>query len=137
MHDHPVNLLNATGSILETIRFTPGLPFQRSDVETAFFAQDHWVFGSHFAIESGVRAEQQSITDTERIGPRAAFAWTPFAGGRTVVRAGTGVFYDRVPLNVYGFPSYPDQIVTMYGPDGQIVTGPTQFYNLTEAAVRS
>src|SRR5579872_2701857 len=137
VQDHPVNLLDSTGTLLETIRYTPGLPFQRSDVETAFFAQDHWVVGAHFAIEAGIRAEQQRITDTVRIGPRGGFAWTPFGGGHTVVRAGVGVFYDRVPLNVYGFPAYPDQIVTSYAPDGQILTGPTQFYNLTQAALRS
>ena len=137
VQDHPVNIVDTSGAVLETIQFTPGQPFQRSDVETAFFAQDHWVLGSRFAIESGIRAEQQRITDTIRIGPRAGLAWTPFSGGHTVVRAGAGVFYDRVPLNVYGFPAYPNQIVTSYGPDGQILSGPTQFYNLTQAAVRS
>jgi hypothetical protein len=137
VQDHPVNILDAAGALLETIRFTPGLPFQRSDVETAFFAQDHWVVGSRFAIESGIRAEQQRITDTIRIGPRAGFAWTPFGGQHTIVRAGAGVFYDRVPLNVYGFAAYPNQIVTSYGPGRQILSGPTQFYNLTQAAASS
>jgi len=137
VQDHPVNILDAAGAILETIRYTPGQMFQRSDVETAFFAQDHWVVGSRFAIESGIRAEQQRITGTVRIGPRAGLAWTPFGGGHTIVRSGAGFFYDRVPLNVYGFPAYPNQIVTSYGPDGQIISGPTQFYNLTQAAVSS
>ena len=137
VQDHPVNIADAAGTLLETIRFTPGQPFQRSDAETAFFAQDHWVVSSRLAIESGIRAEQQRITDTVRIGPRAGFGWTPFGGGHTIVRAGAGVFYDRVPLNVYGFPAYPNQIVTTYGPDGQIISGPTQFYNLTQAATSS
>lgn len=69
VQDHPVNLLNTAGSILETIHFTSGLPFERSEVEAAFFAQDHWVVGSHFAIESGIRSEQQSITGTIRFAP--------------------------------------------------------------------
>ena len=137
VQDHPVNILDTSGALLETIRYTPGQPFQRSDVETAFFAQDHWVLGPRFAVEAGLRAEQQRITDTLRIGPRAGLAWTPFGGGRTIVRAGAGVFYDRVPLNVYGFPAYPNQIVTSYAPNGQILNGPTQYYNLTEAAVQS
>jgi hypothetical protein len=137
VQDHPVNILDTAGAVLETIRFTPGQPFQRSDVETTFFTQDHWVVGSHFAIESGIRAEQQRVTDTVRIGPRVGLAWTPFGGGNTVVRAGAGVFYDRVPLNVYGFPAYPNEIVTSYAPAGQILSGPTQFYNLTEATVQS
>jgi len=48
----------------------------------------------HFAIESGIHSEQQSITGTPRIAPRTGFTWTPFSGGRTVERAGSGVFYD-------------------------------------------
>ena len=44
-----------------------------------------------------------------------------------MVRGGVGVFYDRVPLNVYGFSSYPEQIVTRYGPDGSIIYGPQMF----------
>ena len=32
-------------------------------------------------------------TDWNNFGPRAGFAWKPFAGGKTVVRAGGGVFF--------------------------------------------
>ena len=137
IQDHPVNIVDSTGTLLESIRFTPGQPIQRSDIESAFFAQDHWVVGPHLAIEYGVRAEQQEITETFRIGPRGGLAWTPLRGGHTVVRAGVGVFYDRVPLNVYGFALYPNQIRTFNAPDGTVLSGPTQFYNFTDAALRS
>jgi hypothetical protein len=48
-----------------------------------------------------------------------------------------GVFYDRVPLNVYGFSSYPVQTITRYAADGTILSGPDQFYNLTDQAARA
>ena len=137
VQEHPIDFLDAAGVLAQTIRFTPGQPIQRSDIEIAMFAQDNWVLGPRFALASGIRAEQQRITDTLRVGPREGFVWTPFLEGHTVVRGGVGIFYDRVPLNVYGFNSYPNQIVTQYAPDGSIVGGPTQFANLTEAAVRS
>ena len=35
-----------------------------------------------------------------------------FPNAGTVVRAGMGLFYDRVPLNVYSFDHYPNQMVT-------------------------
>lgn len=134
---HPVDILDPAGVLLERVSFTPGQPIHRSDIEAGFFGQDHWMVGAHFAIDTGLRAEQQEITETMRVAPRLGVAWTPFSGGNTVVRAGTGVFYDRVPLNVYGFSSYPSQIVTHYAPDGSLIGDPLFFYNVTETAVRS
>jgi hypothetical protein len=130
--ERPVNIVDTSGALLETINFTPGLPIARTDVETAFFAQDQWILGSRFSLNLGVRVEQQEVTDTFRVAPRAGFVWTPFHGGRTVVRAGTGIFYDRVPLNVFGFALYPDQIITRFNPDGSILSGPDRYFNLTE-----
>jgi len=46
-----------------------------------------------------------------------------------VIRAGAGLFYDRVPLNVYAFNHYPNQIVTTYDHAGQIAVGPIVYQN--------
>jgi hypothetical protein len=135
--DNSVNIVDAAGVLRAAIAFTPGSPIHRSDFESAFFVEDHWTVGSRFAIESGIRVEQQAISNSARIAPRAGFAWTPFANGRTVVRGGAGVFYDRVPLNVYGFTSYPQQVATYYGPGGAQLGPPVVFYNITDAAARS
>jgi hypothetical protein len=130
--ESPVRIVDAIGTLLESIDFTSGHPIERSDRESVFFVQDQWTMGSHFALNLGARFEQQEVTGVFRVGPRMGLVFTPFAGGRTIFRAGTGIFYDRVPLNVYGFNLYPDQIITTYAPDGSILTGPTRFYNLTE-----
>ena len=137
IQDRPVNLLDAGGALVETIRFAPGLPIARSDVEAAFFAQDQWAVNPKLAVDAGIRAEQQEITETFRVGPRLGLAWTPLHDGHTAVRAGVGVFYDRVPLNVYGFSSYPVQTITRYAPDGTILNGPDRFYNLTDQAAQA
>ncbi len=129
-----IDIRDAANNLLETIDFTPGRPIARNDVESAFFVQDQWILASRFSLNLGTRVEQQEVTDAFRIGPRGGFVWTPFGSGRTIVRAGLGVFYDRVPLNVYGFALYPDQIITHYAPDGTILSGPDHFFNVTEPA---
>jgi hypothetical protein len=134
VQQHPVNIFDGARTLLETIEFTPGQPIARTDVESAFFAQDQWVLNSHVSLNFGVRAEQQEVTGTFRIGPRGGLVWTPFAGGRTIVRAGSGIFFDRVPLNVYGFGLYPEQTITRYNPDGTLQSGPFEYSNLTEPA---
>src|SRR5205814_10278760 len=36
-----------------------------------------------------------------------------------------------VPLSVYSFDSYPEQVITTYAPDGSIVSGPITYLNVT------
>jgi hypothetical protein len=48
------------------------------------------------------------------------------------VRGGFGLFYDRVPLSVYSFATYPNQVVTTFGAHGEIIDGPRRYLNVTE-----
>jgi len=127
-----VMIQDATGRILKRIDFTPGSPFQRTDIESGVYGQDQWALLPNLTLDFGVRLESQDLSHSLRISPRAGFAWQPFKGGGTVVRGGYGVYYDRVPLSVYAFGSYPEQIITSYGPTGQIIDGPRHYLNLTE-----
>ena len=66
------------------------------------YAQDEWKVTPRVTLNLGVRYDLQFIetihTDTNNISPRIGVAWTPFESRRTIVRASTGLFYDRVPL---------------------------------------
>jgi len=128
----PVNIQDYDGRLLQRIEFVGGSPFDRSDLEAGFFGQDHWLISRRVAMDMGLRVERQGITQTVRIAPRVGFAWTPFNSQRTVIRGGFGLFYDRVPLNVYAFGRYPEQVITTYGPNGEVVDGPRRFLNLTD-----
>ncbi|MGD0872325.1 MAG: TonB-dependent receptor [Bryobacteraceae bacterium] len=127
---HPIDILDPTGQPIESITFTPGLPFEVSDFGYALFAHDHWVLTSRLALDLGMRAESQELTESFRLAPRVGISWSPFPGAATMVHAGFGWFYDRVPLDIYGFASYPREILTYYDPNtGDISAGPFLFKN--------
>ena len=54
----PVDLFNANSQLLESIVFTPGLPFEISDVGMSFFVQDHWQVTGRLSFDLGLRTER-------------------------------------------------------------------------------
>lgn len=130
----PVNIRDLQGQLLKRIEFVGGSSYDRNDLELAGFAQDHWLIGSNLALDYGLRLERQGITETIRFAPRAGLAWTPFGNNRTIIRGGMGIFYDRVPLNVYSFDTFPEQVITTYGPGGVVIDGPRRYTNMTDQA---
>ncbi|HVF26787.1 MAG TPA: carboxypeptidase regulatory-like domain-containing protein [Pyrinomonadaceae bacterium] len=64
-----------------------------------FFAQDEWRLRRNLSISFGVRYERETILDdTNNWAPRVAAAFDPFDSGKTVIRFGAGIFFNRVLL---------------------------------------
>jgi hypothetical protein len=133
----PVLIQDAAGRTLQRIDFIGGQSFALSDYAPAVFAQDHWILNTQFALDLGVRFEEQTITFTSRTAPRGGFVWTPGEDKKTVFRGGTGVFYDSVPLGVYAFHSFPEQTVTSFDASGAVIGNPIHYINLTQEAAQS
>jgi hypothetical protein len=63
------------------------------------FVQDEWRPRPNLTLSVGLRYEMESILrDRNNLGPRAAVALDPFGSGKTVARAGFGVFFNRALL---------------------------------------
>ncbi|HZL56473.1 MAG TPA: TonB-dependent receptor, partial [Bryobacteraceae bacterium] len=71
--------------------------------DVGLFVQDDWRFRPNLTISLGVRYESQNnIHDHNDWAPRVAIAWAPWAKknapSKTVIRAGFGIFYDRIAI---------------------------------------
>lgn len=64
-----------------------------------FFGQDEYRLRPNLTVNFGVRWENESIIrDRNNFAPRLAAAYDPFKSGKTVIRLGAGIFYNRALL---------------------------------------
>jgi len=64
--------------------------------EYGAFVQDQIRLSPNLQASIGLRYDWQAFFhDANNFGPRASLAWSPRKDGKTIVRAGAGVFYDR------------------------------------------
>ncbi|HEV2800202.1 MAG TPA: TonB-dependent receptor, partial [Pyrinomonadaceae bacterium] len=65
----------------------------------SLFAQVEWQARPNLTLTYGLRYENETIIrDRNNFAPRAAIAYDPFRSGKTVIRAGAGVFFNRALL---------------------------------------
>ena len=131
----PVNIVRGDGTLAERVEFDPAATIRARNREYIGFAQDRWTLGDRVALDAGIRYEDQRIADATLIAPRAGFAWAPAADGRTVIRGGVGVFFDKVPLNIRSFAQYPSRTVTRFASDGFTILDRRRYTNLLVDAV--
>lgn len=117
----PVRIDRADATTGALITFAGDGRLRRDNAERAAFVQDKWALGERVTLDIGARYDRDGIGGGNNLAPRVGFAVSPTSDGRTVVRGGAGVFYDKIPLAAGVFDQQQTRAVTSYAADGAAV----------------
>jgi hypothetical protein len=126
---HPIQLLRQDATLAEEISFTSSGPLNASATDVEEFIQDRWMVNDHLSIDVGGRLTSETVGRAAAFAPRAGFAYSPGKNQKTVFRAGTGLFYDRVSLLEADFVHNPQRTVSFFDATGKLIGTPTSYYN--------
>jgi hypothetical protein len=118
----PVDIVGATGMRLQRIEFGAPTTFGVHQNEFAWFGGDHWTVGPRLTVNLGLRFDNDSITDSTHTAPRVGLTLALTKDRRTLLKAGGGLFYDRIPLNARAFPLFPDRTLVTFDPTGEVIS---------------
>jgi outer membrane receptor protein involved in Fe transport len=118
----PVDIVGVSGATLQRIEFEAPSKFSVHQNEVAWFLGDQWAVAARLMFDLGLRFDRDSITDATHAAPRAALTLALTSDRRTLLKAGGGLFYDRVPLNAPAFPRFPDRRLVNFDSAGQVIS---------------
>jgi Carboxypeptidase regulatory-like domain len=131
-----VKVTRQDGSLAEQIDFlgpgggpstqSPSL-FSTSNAEGAAYVGDHWMVTDRAAMDFGFRYYGQAVGQLATFSPRFGVVFSPGKSGRTVIRAGVGVFKSRIPLLAADFDSNPTRVVTLFDSQGNVMGSPVTY----------
>jgi hypothetical protein len=114
--------------VIEQITFAAPTTFHVGQNETAAYVSDQWAPVKRVSFGFGARLDNDSVTDSTHIAPRGDVLLTLTGDGKTLLRGGGGIFYDRVPLMLPAFAELPGRTVSIYDSTGQLSSS-TAFVN--------
>ena len=121
----PVSILRADGTTYQQINFAGAGDLARHQNEVSAFVQNKWIVNSRAVFDLGLRYDRDLIGAENNFAPRLGLVLVPASNGRTVMRGGIGLFYDKIALHVGSFEQYQDFVVTTFANNGTTaVDGP-------------
>ncbi len=149
----PIFIRRLDNTLAQRTDFQGGLPLRYSYQETAAFVQDRWTISSSVTLDYGFRFDRDGMTGRNNLSPRFSVLYSPAKNGRTIIRGGVGVFYDRtsgvggtteqeisdgVSNILPNFMQIPARRVTNFAANGTtIVDGPRLFEPLIAGPLRT
>jgi hypothetical protein len=117
------------GNVLERIDFSGPAHLSDEDTEFEGYGEDHWVLNDFLNIDYGLRLSNENIGSPAAFAPRFGFVYSPSRTGRTVVRGGVGIFYNRIAMLAADYTENPTRTISLFAPDGTPLGPPQVFTN--------
>ena len=127
----PVDLIGASGAAIERIAFTAPGYFSTDENEIAWWLADQWSPWQRLTFSLGLRFDSDTITSSTHAAPRAGFVLVLTGDGKTLLKGGIGMFYDKVPLILPVFENFPDRTVSLLAPGGQVLSSTSYVNRIT------
>ena len=127
----PASLVGSSDSVIERITFTQPGSFSVHQNEAAMYVSDEWSPIQRVTLTLGLRSDTDSVTGSTHPSPRAGVMVMLTNDGKTLLKGGGGVFYDRVPLMFPVFESFPDRTVSLLNPSGDVSSSTAYINRLT------
>lgn len=115
----PVEFDGVDSLPVERITFSAPTSFSITQDETAWFVRDQWAVTSRFTLAPGVRFDRDALTNSIHVAPRISFLLELTRDGKTLLKGGVGLFYDRIPLNAAAFTALPIRTVSTVDQNGE------------------
>ncbi len=119
----PVRILRADGTRSQQLDFVGSGQLSVDKTEFLAYFEDKWLVNRRLTIEYGARYDRDTVAHENNFAPRIGFAFLPRLDGRTVLRGGVGLFYDKIDLNLATYTQLQERILTRFGPEGQQIIG--------------
>ncbi len=134
----PLLIERTDGTLTRRLDFGPATRQNVHTTDVALFAQDRLQPSPRWYIEFGARLDRDGVFGQWNGTPRAGAAVLLDAAGRTVLRGGFGLFFERTPSAAGAFDQFESAFDTRYAPDGITPLGmPVQFAHALAANLRT
>jgi len=114
---HPIDIVNAAGTIVRFIRTSQVPRISASDTIVGFGARDLWALTPRLQVDLNIRADFRTL-DAWPVSPRFAVSYAFENKAQTTIKATIGRFVGRLPLGAIAF----DQLGARF--DRTVVPGP-------------
>jgi hypothetical protein len=126
----PIQILRQDNTLAQRITFGAAPSQTPSDSSIAEFIQDHWIIDYHWTLDFGTRLSTETSGWPAAFAPRAAVAYAPGKGAKTIIRAGAGIYYGVLPLLAANFAANPTRTITQFDTAGVPIGSPINYANL-------